>query len=65
MLPCSRPGHHYSIDIESSNAGIPYADSFSVYTHYCMSSISEGESSLTVWSEVKFKKHVWAVMKGT
>ncbi|XP_043276592.1 protein Aster-B [Venturia canescens] len=64
MLPCSRPGHHYSIDIESSNAGIPYADSFSIFTHYCMSSISEGESTLTVWSEVKFKKYVWAVMKG-
>lgn len=64
MLPCSRPGHRYSIDIESTNAGIPYADSFSVLTHYCMTSASEGESTLTVYSQIKFKKHVWTVMKG-
>lgn len=63
MLPCSRPGHLYCIDVESINAGIPYADSFSVLTHYCMSNISENETSLTVYSQIKYKKSVWGFMK--
>lgn len=48
MLPFSKPGYLYSIDVESINAGIPYADSFSVFLHYCMSSISENETSITI-----------------
>ncbi|XP_074112163.1 protein Aster-B [Cotesia typhae] len=63
MLPCSRPGHRYSINVESSNAGIPYADSFSVSTHFCMVAVSENETTLNISSVIKFKKHVWAVMK--
>ncbi|XP_011315483.1 GRAM domain-containing protein 1B [Fopius arisanus] len=63
MLPCSRPGHRYCIDIETNNAGIPYADSFSVFTHFCIAFVSESETSLQIFSEIKFKKHVWAVMR--
>ncbi|XP_032664229.1 protein Aster-B-like isoform X1 [Odontomachus brunneus] len=63
MLPCSRPGHLYCIDVESANAGIPYADSFSVFTHYCINSISENETSLTIFSQIKYKKSVWGFMK--
>ncbi|EZA60552.1 GRAM domain-containing protein 1B [Ooceraea biroi] len=63
MLPCSRPGHLYCIDVESANAGIPYADSFSVLTHYCMSNVSENETSLTIFSQIKYKKSVWGFMK--
>ncbi|XP_020297898.1 GRAM domain-containing protein 1B-like, partial [Pseudomyrmex gracilis] len=63
MLPCSRPGHLYCIDVESINAGIPYADSFSVLTHYCMNNISENETSLTIFSQIKYKKSVWGFMK--
>ncbi|CAG5099829.1 Similar to GRAMD1B: Protein Aster-B (Homo sapiens) [Cotesia congregata] len=63
MLPCSRPGHRYSINVESSNAGIPYADSFSVITHFCMVAVTENETSLNISSVIKFKKHVWSVMK--
>jgi hypothetical protein len=63
MLPCSRPGHLYCIDVESINAGIPYADSFSVFTHYCMNNISENETGLTIFSQIKYKKSVWGFMK--
>ncbi|KAG7197531.1 hypothetical protein KM043_017642 [Ampulex compressa] len=63
MLPCSRPGHLYCIDVESVNAGIPYADSFSVLTHYCMNSISDTETSLTIFSQIKYKKNVWGFVK--
>ncbi|XP_063982134.1 protein Aster-B-like isoform X2 [Diachasmimorpha longicaudata] len=64
MLPCSRPGHRYCIDVETNNAGIPYADSFSVFNHFCIAYMSECETSLQIFSEIKFKKHVWAVMRG-
>lgn len=36
MRNCSVPGQLYSIDIISTNAGIPYADSFHIATHYCL-----------------------------
>ncbi|XP_029661307.1 protein Aster-B-like [Formica exsecta] len=63
MLPCSRPGHLYCIDVESTNAGIPYADSFSILTHYCMNNISENETGLAIFSQIKYKKSVWGIMK--
>ncbi|XP_071454915.1 protein Aster-B-like [Hetaerina americana] len=37
MLPCSRPGYLYSIDVEAHNSGIPYSDSFYCFTHFCLS----------------------------
>lgn len=64
MLPFSKPGYLYSIDVESINAGIPYADSFSVFLHYCMSSISENETSITIYAQISYKKSVWAFVKG-
>lgn len=63
MLPCSRPGHLYCIDVESINAGIPYADSFSILTHYCINNISENETSLAIFAQMKYKKSVWGIMK--
>lgn len=63
MLPCSRPGHLYCIDVESTNAGIPYADSFSILTHYCINNTSENETSLAIFSQIKYKKSVWGIMK--
>lgn len=64
MLPCSKPGHLYCIDLESYNAGVPYADSFYVQTHYCMTSVPEGGSNLRVYSQVKYRKSVWGLVKG-
>ncbi|OAD57404.1 GRAM domain-containing protein 1B [Eufriesea mexicana] len=63
MLPCSRPGHLYSIDVESVNAGIPFADSFSVLIHYCITSISENETNIAIYGQIKYKKNVWAFVK--
>lgn len=36
MRDCSVPDQLYSIDTTSTNAGIPYADSFKILTHYCI-----------------------------
>ncbi|XP_015436745.1 PREDICTED: GRAM domain-containing protein 1B-like [Dufourea novaeangliae] len=64
MLPCSRPGHLYGIDVETVNGGIPYADSFSVFVHYCLTSLSENETNFTVYAQIKYKKNVWGLVKG-
>lgn len=64
MLPCSKPGQLYSIDVESSNAGIPYADSFYVVVHYCVRKVSDQETHLSVFADVKYRKSVWGVVKG-
>lgn len=36
LRECSKPGELYSVDVDSVNAGIPYADSFMVIMHYCL-----------------------------
>ncbi|GLV31450.1 GRAM domain containing 1B [Carabus blaptoides fortunei] len=64
MLPCSRPGHLYSIDVETVNAGIPYADSFYVTVHYCIQRISDVESHFSVFAQIKYRKSVWGLVKG-
>ncbi|KAK3925678.1 Protein Aster-B [Frankliniella fusca] len=63
MLKCSKPGKMYAIESESQNAGIPYADSFTILTHYCLNKVSETESSFTVFADIKYKKSVWTVVK--
>ncbi|KAJ9582476.1 hypothetical protein L9F63_003169, partial [Diploptera punctata] len=63
MMPCSKPGELYAIDTESVNAGIPYADSFYVTTHYCLSRTSDTETCLAVYSQIKYRKSVWGLVK--
>lgn len=64
MRKCSKPGELYSIDVETTNAGIPYAESFGVNTHYCLSRSGENESCLAVYGQIKYKKTVWGFVKG-
>ncbi|XP_078038443.1 protein Aster-B [Augochlora pura] len=63
MLPCSRPGQLYGIDVDTVNAGILYADSFHVQLHYCINSISENETDLTIYAQIKYRKNVWGFVK--
>ncbi|XP_026274590.1 protein Aster-B isoform X3 [Frankliniella occidentalis] len=63
MLKCSKPGKMYAIESDCQNAGIPYADSFSIITHYCLNKVSETESSFAVYCDIKYKKSVWTVVK--
>ncbi|XP_074033206.1 GRAM domain containing 1B isoform X2 [Leptinotarsa decemlineata] len=64
MHPCSKAGHLYSIDVDTINAGIPYADSFYLTLHYCLEKISDTASSLKVIAHLKYKKTVWGLVKG-
>ncbi|CAL4102243.1 unnamed protein product, partial [Meganyctiphanes norvegica] len=60
----SKPGDMYTVDAEACNAGIPYADSFFVSNHWCLTRESNNETRISVWTQVKYKKSVWGFMKG-
>ncbi|XP_045593812.1 protein Aster-B isoform X2 [Procambarus clarkii] len=64
VSPFSKPGEIYTVDAEACNAGIPYADSFFVSNHWCLTRESSTETRISVWSQVKYKKNVWGFMKG-
>ncbi|RZF43627.1 hypothetical protein LSTR_LSTR009224 [Laodelphax striatellus] len=59
----SQPGELYIIDAETSNYGVPYADTFYVDFHYCLLKTSSKTSSLTVHSQVMYRKSVWGLIK--
>lgn len=64
MLPCSKPGEIYAIEIEACNAGIPYADAFYVTTHYCLTRGKDpGTSTIAVYCQIKYRKSVWGLVK--
>ncbi|KAL3280124.1 hypothetical protein HHI36_017629 [Cryptolaemus montrouzieri] len=64
MLPCSKAGVLYAINMESTSGGVPYADSFYIEAHYCIKKVSEKQSSLAVYAQVKFRKSIWGLVKG-
>ncbi|XP_044761554.1 protein Aster-B-like [Coccinella septempunctata] len=64
MLQCSKPGFLYSINSESISGGVPYGDSFVILVHYCLKKVSDKQSCLSVYAQVKFKKSVWGLVKG-
>ncbi|XP_068150338.1 protein Aster-B isoform X3 [Drosophila tropicalis] len=64
MRECSKPGELYSIDVNSVNAGIPYADSFSVLIHYCLARTVDDHTMLSIHAQIKYKKSIWGVVKG-
>lgn len=63
MRQNSVPGKIYNVDVETTNADIPYADTFYVLTHYCIVKVSETESFLTVLCDIKYKKSPWGLVK--
>ncbi|KAF6204901.1 hypothetical protein GE061_019065 [Apolygus lucorum] len=64
MLPCSTPGEIYSIEIEASNAGVPYSDTFYVISHYCLTRGSDpNTSTIAVYCQIKYRKSVWGIVK--
>ncbi|XP_013117094.2 protein Aster-B isoform X1 [Stomoxys calcitrans] len=64
MRECSKQGELYSIDVNSVNAGIPYADSFSVLIHYCLVKTVDDHTMLSIHAQIKYKKSIWGVVKG-
>ncbi|KMY95601.1 protein Aster-B [Drosophila simulans] len=63
MRECSQPGQLYSIDVQSVNADIPYADTFVVLMHFCLKATVEEHTDVLVFAQIQFLKSVWAVVK--
>ena len=70
----SEPGQIYFIDVDTVNAGIPYADSFNVELSYCISKYAYDKNNtvkhckkdgarLIVYAAIKYKKTVWGLVK--
>uniref|UniRef100_A0A1B0D2N7 Uncharacterized protein n=1 Tax=Phlebotomus papatasi TaxID=29031 RepID=A0A1B0D2N7_PHLPP len=64
LRECSHSGQLYSVDIHSSNAGIPYADSFYATMHYCLVRTVDDHTMFSVHAQIKYKKSVWGFVKG-
>lgn len=63
-LQSSQPGQVFVVETDSVNSGIPYADAFSVFNHYCLTRKSNDRTHICVWSSIKYKKQVWGFVRG-
>ncbi|KZS06823.1 Uncharacterized protein APZ42_029342 [Daphnia magna] len=63
LLDVSRAGDFYAIDVEASNSGIPYAETFAVCCHWCLMRSGYRKSRLVIYSQIKYKKSVWGIVK--
>lgn len=64
MRDCSKPGQLYSIDVSAVQGGIPYADSFYVTQHYCMSRTKDDHTVLSVHAQIHYKKNIFGFVRG-
>uniref|UniRef100_A0A1I7SDP9 VASt domain-containing protein n=2 Tax=Bursaphelenchus xylophilus TaxID=6326 RepID=A0A1I7SDP9_BURXY len=53
----------YTITKDAVNAGVPYADSFSVFCTYCITRVGPKKSRLKVHGEIVYRKSVMGVFK--
>ncbi|EDV98312.1 GH23042 [Drosophila grimshawi] len=60
---CSAKGEIYSIDVESLNQGIPYADVFTILMHYCLKRSPGNTTDILVVGDINFVKSTWAIVK--
>lgn len=63
LLKHSKPGQVYTVDCDVVNTGIPYSDTFSVKSVYCLTKVSKRECRLRVFGCVRYKKSVWGLVK--
>ena len=63
LSEASRPGDFYAVDVEASNSGIPYAETFAVCCHWCLMRSGYRQSRLVIHSQIKYKKSVWGIVK--
>jgi len=53
----------YILEIEIENMGVPYADSFTVFTHICMVQAGLTHSRMIVKADIVFKGEIWGFIK--
>uniref|UniRef100_A0A7N9AMV7 GRAM domain containing 1c n=1 Tax=Mastacembelus armatus TaxID=205130 RepID=A0A7N9AMV7_9TELE len=59
----SRDGHYYHVDSEVYTHDVPYHDYFYTQNRYYIISTSKRKSRLRVYTDVKYKKHPWGLVK--
>ncbi|XP_049532277.1 protein Aster-B-like [Anopheles darlingi] len=64
MRKCSQPSQLYAIDVTAVQGGIPYADSFYVTQHYCMSRTVDNHTVFSVHAQVHYRKSIFGFVKG-
>ncbi|XP_053680805.1 protein Aster-B-like [Anopheles nili] len=64
MRKCSLPSQLYAIDVTAVQGGIPYADSFYVTQHYCMSRTVDNHTVFSVHAQVHYRKSIFGFVKG-
>ncbi|KAG8197913.1 hypothetical protein JTE90_020292 [Oedothorax gibbosus] len=63
LLKHSKPGQVYTVDCDVVNTGIPYSDTFTVKSVYCITRVSKRECRLRISGCVRYKKSVWGLVK--
>jgi len=57
------PGSFYVIETEVFNKGIPYADSFHIFTLYCLTRLAGNRCRMRIHSEVRYTKSMMGIAK--
>ncbi|XP_022236926.1 GRAM domain-containing protein 1C-like, partial [Limulus polyphemus] len=63
LLKHSKPGQVYVVVCDVVSTGIPYSDTFSVKSHYCLSKVASNQCRLCVHGNIQYKKSVWGLVK--
>lgn len=61
LLSSSIPGSLYMVKSEADNEGIPYCDTFSVHSQWCLTQDSQNVTRLKVHAKVFYKKNIWGL----
>uniref|UniRef100_A0A3Q3KNN7 VASt domain-containing protein n=3 Tax=Monopterus albus TaxID=43700 RepID=A0A3Q3KNN7_MONAL len=59
----SKDGHYYHVDAEVYTRDVPYHDYFYTQNRYCIISNSKRKCRLRVYTDVKYKKQPWGLVK--
>lgn len=59
----SKPGRRYIVDSETDTSGIPYGDTFTLLTRFCVTRVTRRSCRVNVTGQLRYKKHVMAVIK--
>jgi len=63
LYPSSQPGRLYVVDTDCETKGIPYGDSFSVATKFCLTRVTKHSCRLHITSQIKYRKNVMAIIR--
>ncbi|XP_076350220.1 protein Aster-B-like isoform X2 [Tachypleus tridentatus] len=63
LLKHSKPGQVYVVVCDVVSTGIPYSDTFSIKSHFCLTKVASNQCRLCVHGNIQYKKSVWGLVK--